>query len=244
MLETLSSLQLVSAFAILMIAFTVRGITGFGSALIAVPLLALILPISVAVPLVGLLDYLSALTHGLKLRNEIRWKQIFPLLPFTLSGVFIALYLFNTIDAQLLKKILGGFIISYALYTLLTIKPHTHNSKFWAIPGGFLGGLVGTLFGTGGPFYVIYLQLQGLGKTAFRATIAAIFLLDGTTRIVAYSINGFYTFETLVLVAVSLPIITIAMYIGGHIHANISHQSIQKGIGIILLFSGTALIFS
>ena len=244
MLEALSPVQLISAFVILMAAYTIRGIAGFGSGLIAIPLLALLLPLSVTVPLVGFLDYSAALAHGLKLRSEIRWQQILPLMPFTLLGLFLALYLFNTVDAQLLKKFLGGFIISYALYTLLTIKPHTHSSHLWAIPSGILGGLIGTLFGTGGPFYVIYLQLQGFGKTAFRATIAAIFFLDGTTRIIAYTFNGFYSINTIILIGASLPVITIAMYIGGQIHTNISHQSIQKGIGILLLFSGSALILT
>lgn len=242
MLETLSIIQLISASVILMIAFTIRGITGFGSALIATPLLTLMLPISVVVPVIGLLDYLSSLAHVLKLRKDIQWKQILMLMPFTLIGMLLALYLFKTVDAQLLKKFLGVFVIFYAFYTLFIIKPKTHSSYFWAIPGGGIGGLISALFGTGGPFYVIYLQLQGLGKNTFRATIATIFFLDGTARIVAYSFSGFYSTDTLILIAVSLPVMTIAMYIGGHIHTNISHQSIQKGMAVLLIFSGSALI--
>lgn len=244
MLDTLSISQLISAIIILMVAYIIRGITGFGSALVAVPLLALMLPITIVVPIIGFLDYISSLAHGLKLRSKIQWKKIIPILPFTMMGVLLALYLFNTTDAQILKKYLGGFIIVYALYMLLTIKPHTHSSNLWAIPGGIIGGLISTLFGTGGPFYVIYFQLQGLGKTSFRATIATMFFLDGSTRIVAYSFNGFYSMETIILIGVSIPIMIIAMYIGGHIHTNISHQSIQKAIGLLLLFSGSALIFS
>ncbi|MCU7801070.1 MAG: sulfite exporter TauE/SafE family protein [gamma proteobacterium symbiont of Lucinoma myriamae] len=109
-------LQLVTGFSILIIAYIIRGITGFGSGLIAIPLLALMFPITIAVPIavpmVGVLDYSAALAHGLKLRSNIRWKLILTLLPFSLSGVLLALYLFNTIDAQILKKFLGGFIIS------------------------------------------------------------------------------------------------------------------------------------
>ena len=243
MLELLSVVELVIAFIILVIAFTVRGVTGFGSGLIAIPLLALMLPISVVVPMVGLLDYTAALGHGVKLRSDIRWKLILPLLPFTLIGVLLALYLFNTLDPELLKQFLGGFIILYALYALLTIKPHTHSSFFWAVPGGVIGGLISTLFGTGGPFYVIYLQLQGVGKATFRATIATIFFLDGSARITAYTLNGFYSPDVLLLIAVSLPIMILGMYIGGHIHTNISHQNIQKAIAVLLLFSGAALIF-
>ncbi len=243
MLESLTITQMFTAFIIILTAFTVRGVTGFGSGLIAIPLLVLMLPISVVVPVMGLLDYSSALAHGLKLRKEIQWKQILFLFPFSILGVTLALYIFNTVDAQILKKFLGGFIICYALYSILSIKPHTHSSHFWAIPGGIFGGLIGTLFGTGGPFYVRYLQLQGLGKTTFRASIATIFFLDGSARIAAYTMNGFYTLEILWLIALSLPIVVIGMTIGGHIHTNISHQTMQKGIGVLLLFSGSALIW-
>jgi len=244
MLEILSATQLVTGFMIILAAFIVRGITGFGSGLIAIPLIVLMVPINIAVPMVGLLDYTAALGHGVKLRNDIRWRQILPLLPFSLIGVLLALYLFNTVDAELLKKFLGGFIVLYALYTLLSVKAHTHKSLFWAVPSGIFGGLIGTLFGTGGPFYVIYLQLQGLGKAAFRATIATVFFLDGTARIAAYTFNGFYTLEVMILIGISLPVMIIGMYIGGHIHTNFTHQTIQKAIAVLLLFSGSALLFS
>ncbi len=243
MLETLTTLQLISSFIIILLAFTVRGITGFGSGLIAIPLLAIMLPVSVVVPMIGILDYTAALSHGVKLRADIYWKQILPLLPFSLIGVLLAIYLFNTLDPQLLKKSLGAFVIFYALHSILTIKPHTHRSFFWALPGGIFGGLIGTLFGTGGPFYIIYLQLQGLGKTAFRATIATILLLDGTARIIAYTMNDFYSIDTLMLVVAGMPVMIIGMYVGGYIHTNITQQTMQKGIGVLLLFSGSALIF-
>ena len=41
-------------------------------------------------------------------------------------------------------------------------------SRVISVPSGFFGGFVGTLFGTGGPFYVIYLNLRHLDKSAFR----------------------------------------------------------------------------
>lgn len=243
MLESLSQLQLISAFFILVTAYVLRGITGFGSGLIAIPLLALMLPISVVVPAVSILDYTASLSHGLKHRRNIQWRQLLPLLPFTLLGILLALYLFNTLDAQLLKQFLGAFLITYALYTLITVKLPLHNSRLWAVPGGILGGLISTLFGTGGPFYVIYFQLHGLGKAAFRATIATILLLDGTTRIIAYYMSDFYNQETLILIAAGFPVMAISLYAGGHVHTNISHQTIQKGIGVLLLVSGGALLF-
>ncbi len=244
MLESLTHLELLLALGILIVAYLVRGITGFGSGLIAIPLLALMMPIIIVVPMIGLLDYSASLAHGVKHRRSIQWREIIPLLPFTLIGVLSALYIFKTVDAELLKQILGGFILLYAIYSIFGSTPHGNISRKWSFIGGGFGGLVGTLFGTGGPFYVIYLQLRGLGKTSFRATIATIFMLDGAARIVGYGLSGFYSIDTLILVGAALPVMVIAMVVGGHIHTNITPENFKRAIGLVLLGSGAALLFS
>ena len=223
-------------------AYFVRGIAGFGSGLIAIPLLAQFLPLTVVVPMVGLLDYIASSGHGMKHRQAIAWREILPLLPFTLLGVLSALYLFHTLDAELLRIALGIFILLYALYTLSGLMPERQGTRLWALPAGGFGGLIGTLFGTGGPFYVIYLRLHHLDKTAFRATIAMVFLIDGSSRILGYFASGFYHAQTILLVALALPTMVLAMYLGGHVHTNLSQLAFQRGIGVLLLGSGVALL--
>ena len=242
MLDSLSILQLLLATLILVVAYVVRGITGFGSGLIAIPALALLLPLGLVVPMVGLLDYIASVSHGLKHRQAIAWREILPLLPFTFLGVVSGLYLFKTLDTELLKRFLGGFVLLYALYSLAGKSPKGQGSRYWALPAGGCGGLIGTLFGTGGPFYVIYLHFRGLDKSSFRATIATIFFIDGASRIIGYTASGFYSMNVLVLVAAALPVMAVALYAGGHIHTNISSQGFQRAISIILMCSGLALI--
>lgn len=227
---------------IILVAYFVRGIAGFGSGLIAIPLLALFLPLTLVVPMVGLLDYVASSGHGMRHRRQVRWAEIWPLLPFTLMGVGTALYLFHTLDGELLRKALGVFVLLYAVYTLAGLMPKGAGVRWWAIPAGGLGGMVGTLFGTGGPFYVIYLHLRQLDKGAFRATIAMIFLLDGSSRIVGYFATGLYHAQTMILVAVALPLMVLAMYLGGKVHTGLSQQAFQRGIGVLLLGSGIALL--
>lgn len=242
MLESLNLVQLGLAALIIIIAYTFRGVAGFGSGLIAIPLLVLILPISVVVPMMVLLDYTASVTHSIKHREATQWRIIWPLLPFTVIGVLIALFLFKTVDTHLLVKSLGVFILLFALYNLLGPKPRYQGSMLWAVPAGTLGGLVGTLFGTGGPLYVIYLQLRHLDKTAFRATVASIFMIDGGIRVTGFLFSGFFTRETLLLAITGLPLMLLAMYLGGHIHTNISQTTFHRAIGVLLLGSGTALL--
>lgn len=242
MFDALSVGQWLLAGLILIVAYVVRGITGFGSGLIAIPLLALMLPLWVVVPMIGLLDYLASLSHGFNHRQSIQWREIVPLLPFTFAGVITALYLFKSIDAQLLTRILGGFVLLYAVYSLAGRNPEGGGSRLWAGPAGGLGGLVGTLFGTGGPFYVIYLHLRGLGKGAFRATVATIFLIDGASRIAGYAVSGLYAAETLLLVGAGLPVMAAAMAVGGRMHTGISAENFRRAIGVVLIGSGFALL--
>jgi len=242
MLESLTLSQLLFAFAALTLAYIVRGITGFGSALIAVPLLAFILPLNVIVPLIVLLDFIAAASHGLRHRQAVRWSLIFPLLPFTLLGVGSALLLLKSVDMSLLRQGLGLFIIAYAGYSLFAPTLHGQHSRYWAIPAGSLGGLIGALFGTGGPFYVIYLQLQGVNKATFRATIASIFLIDGGLRLTGFVSAGFYSFDTLILILAALPIMLVALFIGGHIHTRLAPEIFQRGIGLLLIGSGLGLL--
>jgi len=100
--------------------------------------------------------------------------------------------------------LLGVFVILYAVYSLL-VRNESHTvSSLWAVPAGGLGGLVGTLFGTGGPFYVVYLKHRGLPKTQFRATFAMIFLVDGAGRLTGYLVGGYFDRDWLILAAMAL----------------------------------------
>ncbi|MES9831268.1 MAG: sulfite exporter TauE/SafE family protein [Candidatus Thiodiazotropha sp. DIVDIV] len=241
-LEALSTQDQIIAAIIISSAYLVRGIAGFGSGLIAIPLLALMMPLSIAVPLIVVLDYIASASHGVNHHESIQWQDLVPLLPFSVIGVLIALYLFNNVDAQILQYGLGIFLLLFAVYSLFSITPKTKSSLLWVIPAGTLGGFIGTLFGTGGPFYVLYLKIRGLDKTQFRATFATIFLIDGMSRILGYLASGFLNLALLKVAAITIPLMAIGMYIGGHIHSNLSQQTFQRGISILLIFSGISLL--
>lgn len=242
MIESVSLPYLVFGATALAIAYFVRGLAGFGSGLIAIPLLALILPLTLVVPLVVFLDYVASASHGLKDRSQIQWRQIFPLLPFTAVGVLTGLYLFKTVDTVMLAQALGVFVVLYALYTLFLKDGNGNASTLWAIPAGSLGGLVGTLFGTGGPFYVLYLKHRGLPKTQFRATFATIFLMDGAGRLTGYLAGGYFDRDWLLLAAYSLPIMAVGLYFGGQVHTGISQRKFQVAVSLLLVVSGASLM--
>lgn len=234
----------VAAFAaiVLFVAYIVRGIAGFGSGLISVPLLALFFPIQLVVPIIVLLDYVGSASQGLRNRKLIAWREQLPLIPFTLVGVGIGLSLLQSLNSATLAQALGVFIIIYAIYQLLPL-PVLRGSRLFAVPGGALGGLIGTVFGAGGPFYIIYLGLRGLDKGALRATFAANFLIDGGIRLGGYAMFGFFDRTALIYIACALPIVLIALFLGGRVHSTLSPKVFTRMISILLLVSGIALLF-
>jgi len=243
MLETLTNTQYSLALLILITAYTFRGITGFGSGLIATPLFALFLPLTFVIPFISLLDMTASLTHITHTREHIAWKLILKAIPFAFIGVPIGLFILQTINTLVLVKGLGIFIILFAIYSLISPKFKKSDSIIWPAFGGFFGSLIGAMFGTGGPFYVFYFQLQQLDKTVFRATCAAVFFIDGIIRATGFTFSGLYTSTVLLSIVYALPIMFLAMYIGNHIHTNITQRTFQKAIGVFLIFSGLALIF-
>lgn len=238
----LTTLQVVLSIGIIFVAYTVKGLSGFGSGLIAIPLLAFLFPLSFIVPVLGLLSYSGTIMQSVHLRRQVVWRDMLPLLPFSLLGILVAVWLLVNVDANLLVTFLGGFVVLYAAYSLLPL-PDYSGRRLWALPAGCLGGFVGALFGTGGPFYIVYLKLRQLDKSAFRATIAMIFLFDGGARIIGYALSGLYTENVLWLVAILLPVLFLGMYVGHHIHIKINQQRFNQFISAMLMFSGIVLLY-
>ena len=226
---------------ILFVAYLVRGIAGFGSGLIAIPLLTLLHPISAVVPLVVLLDFLGSAAQGLKRRDSIAWPDLWPLLPFTLAGVLAALYLFRSVDPAQLETALGVFVVVFAVYQILPVPPLS-GGRVWAGPAGVLGGFVGTLFGTGGPFYMMYLQVRGLDKVSTRASFAAWFFVDGGMRLAGFALVGMLSFALLPTLALWLPAAALGLLVGGTVHVAIDARTFRYFISLLLVFSGYRLL--
>ncbi|MGH7317246.1 MAG: sulfite exporter TauE/SafE family protein [Candidatus Rokuibacteriota bacterium] len=226
---------------VVLLAYWVRGMAGFGSGLIAVPLLTLMWPVTVVVPIVVALDYLGSASQGIKNVSQVAWHEQLVLIPFMVIGVGVGLWLLHAVSTALLARILGGFVIAYAIYQMLPL-PDLRGSRAAATYCGFLGGLVGTLFGTGGPFYVVYLNLRGLDRSVFRATFAMNFLIDGGVRLAAFVATGLFHRQILGYLLAAVPIAGAGLYVGGRIQTGLSQRAFLIVIRVLLLASGLALL--
>lgn len=241
---SLSTAQWGLAAGIILVSFVVRGMAGFGSGLIAIPLLALMLPLWVVVPVLTALDLTGAAIHGIGQRLSIAWREILHLALPMLLGIVSGYLVFKSADTDALKMGLGIFVWLYSIYVLSDYHAEQPHSAWWALPLGWAGGFISTLYGTGGPFYVIYLSMRGLDKHEFRATVAAVFVFEASTRLVGYALGGMFEMQAIWLVAAAMPFLALGMYLGERAHTTVAPKTFARAIAVLLIFSGAALVFS
>jgi len=236
--------DLAYAAAILLLAYFVRGISGFGSGLIAVPLLALRFPLTQVVPFMLIADFAaSALVGGLHFKH-VDWPEIRRLLPATLVGVIAGTGLLVSLPPSVLLTVLGAFILAFAVRGLM-VKPGPFSpaSTGWAYPAAFSGGAVSGLFGTGGPPYVIYLSHRIRDKSALRATLSGLFFLEGLIRIATFLAAGLlWESRTWLNSLMAAPLIVAALYAGSHVHTRLSDAQMLRLVNLLLLGSAAAVL--
>lgn len=230
------------AILVLTLAYFIRGISGFGSGLVAVPLLAMVFPLPLVVPTILLLDFTASLVLGGLNLKHVRWDEVKPLIPFGVIGVVLGTTLLINMPRTPLLIGLGVFVLVFAIRNLLNLHGDKPVSRWWALPASLTGGTIGALFGTGGPPYVIYLAHRLREKGQLRATLSGLFFLEGLMRIASFITAGLLL-NTQVWkgYGFGLPVALLALYGGSHVHTGLSQSQVMRMIGGLLLLSSLSL---
>ena len=232
---------IVFAPLIVVFAYSVFAITGFGSTLIAVPLLAHVLPLKVVIPMVVALDCVGSLRMGFRLRANVRKDEFLPLLPFMVAGMVGGVFLLVGLSPDLLLGSLGVLIMlfgaSYAAKRIIVKLP-----RWSAAPIGLAGGVASSAFGIGGPLYVFFLTARGATPDQIRATMPVVFIFTSIARIALFAAAGLFTPEVLIGAALLLPVMMLGLYLGNRLHLNLPREQIIRVIGMLLVMSGLSLV--
>jgi hypothetical protein len=231
---------------IVLAAFTLRGLTGFGSGLFMVPILLLFLDMKLVVPTSATFTMLCGfiLLTTFQTRKWIR-KDVLPMLiGGAIIGTIAGTYVLTSFKSDSLKKLFGVFIIAYALKMLLWNRTNDKEPKnFIGIIAGFFGGLLGGLFSTGGPPVVIYLNKKTCDRRIFRATIIFYFLVVNSWQFAVYCYTGLITLNVLKFILCLLPAFVLGNLIGSFLHVKINDVLFNRIVGVVLLITGTSNLF-
>lgn len=234
---------------IILLAFFLRSLAGFGGALIAIPLLTIFLDLNTVVVSESFFEVLVSILLLRSVISNIKWRILLPLILGAILGTWIGIQVLKTSSIYNLKFILGIVVVLSGIYTLIS-KQAVVTGLFWkrkevGAVAGIAGGMLGGMFGISGPPFAFYLTNALNDKELIRASLMVLFLVDFGWRIIAYSFSGMISLEVMQLFALTLPGFLVGILCGKAVHRTISTQSYTSMVGVMIVFSGfTAIITS
>lgn len=173
-----------------LVGYLVLGLTGFGSALVIVPLLAWQWPLPEVVALTLMLDLPASLMHsGLNWR-QVQWPELRRLLPGMVVGTVLGLWLSHHLSSRWPLLALGVYVAAVGLRALRARQRHQPLSERWAAVYGMGIGVVEMLFGTAGPVVVAWLTRRLPDPHEIRATIPMVMAVAVLTVLAGMAVDG------------------------------------------------------
>ena len=219
----------------------VRSALGFGDALIAMPLLALIVGMRTATPLVALAASTIALTILLRTWRRVDVTAAWRLVVSTIVGIPAGLFFLSVAPESVVKAVLGIVLIGFGLYNLVGPQLPALDDERLSYAFGLVAGVLGGAYNTNGPPVVIYGVLRRWEPDRFRATLQGYFLPTGLIILAGHGLAGLWTTAVLRLYVYSLPVIVSAVLLGGWVNQRISGERFNQVVYGMLVLVGVLL---
>jgi uncharacterized membrane protein YfcA len=201
-------------------------------------------PLKFALALFVLADLAAALSVGLeKPKNAVRaeWTRLVPMI---VVGTALGVTLLVNLPRAAGMLLLGLFVLAFAIFTLVPQRRARIVSSAWAWLAGLAGGITSTVFGAGGPPYVIYLSQRGLTREQFRATLGLATLTSISLRLAAFLVTGVLVDLEIWSTALAVvPACLLGIWVARKIYLRISRDQLMRAVALLLLASGASLIW-
>jgi len=207
----------------------VNGITGFGAAMVAMPLVTQAMDITLAVPACSLMTWVVSLEQGWRYKGHTDWLRIRPVLIGAFPGAFVGFLVLQHLPPQHLKAALGVFLVVYACWGLFL-----EGGKVRVIAGiwGYVAGLLSTMFGSAfsfnGPPLAVYASLSGWGKTVSKAGLAMTFIATSSLMVLAQMFAGAHNSSTLAAMIIGAPAAIFGSWLGFLFSRNMGDTTYRK----------------
>jgi len=219
-----------------------RSALGFGEALIAVPLLAFVLPVSVAAPVAVLISITVAAVVVAQDWRHVHLRSAVHLVLSTLAGIPLGLLLLRSVPEPVVKGVLGALVAGFSGYALRRRGSYelTDDRHAWIF--GLSAGVLGGAYGMNGPPLVVYGALRRWSPEHFRATLQGYFLPASVMGMIGYWAAGLWTPVVSRYYLVSLPTSLVAIALGRVINRRFDARRFFVYVHAGLVVSGAGLV--
>jgi hypothetical protein len=234
---------LILILLIIFISTLLRSAFGFGNALIAMPLLVLLLDLKTATPLVALVGIVTALVMLLREWRQLEIREVLSLLLASLAGIPVGLYLLVSLPENIIKGILGLVLILFGVFNLTGFTLPKRKGKWLALPFGFFSGILGGAYNANGPPIVIYGLLKGWNKEKFRATLQGYFFVTGLVVAAGHGFSSLWSRQVLIYFLASLPVVILGVLAGERLADRFTEEQFNRALNLILITLGLMMFF-
>ena len=210
------------------IAGVIRGITGFGGAMVMSPPLALLLGPLLTVPVVLLLESVAAAPMLVQLRHLVRWRVIGPIIAMACLTVPLGTYVLVTADPVVMRRVIAGVVI---VFSLLLLRGWRYSGKHRLATGLGLGAVSGTMVGAtsmGGPPVILYLLAGPDPIDTTRANLTYFVGAISLAGVAVLALNGVLGAQGLWLAALLAPGYYLGMVAGTRLFSRFNDTRFRR----------------
>lgn len=241
-------LQTALSALVLIAAFFVKGVSGFGPALVATPILVVLWgDARLVVPVFAPLNLIINVVFLVRVWDALDRRAFAILATGTVVGVPFGTTLLEVLEAQTLSAMVGVTVVASVIgLELWKRRRGLSLSGVWRWVTGFgagaFGGALGAAVAIDGPPYVVYLQALRGSKTTQYATLLAVFTASGLIRTANYAYRGLLTTDHWIACGLALPIAWMSMEVGHRVFRRLSGDGFDRAVRVILLAVGISAV--
>ena len=228
--------------AVVFAACLVRATFGFGEALIAMPLLTMVVGVQIAAPLIALLSITLAMVILVRDWREVQWRSAWQLIVSSLVGIPIGLYCLEAIPESLVEVILASVILAFSIYSLARPGHLSLSNDNTAPLFGFLAGMLGGAYNTHGVCLAVYGTLRQWPPGSFRATLQGFFVPTSVLIVAGHVLSNRLTAQVLSFYLFSLPMAGVALVLGSWFSRRALAVHFARWLHVVLIVIGLSLL--
>jgi uncharacterized protein len=203
-----------AAVGIAVLAAAVRGFSGFGSAMIYVPLVAAVYGPRMATVSFVILDFVCVAPFALRAVRETQWREVLPAYLAATLTVPLGTYVQQTVDPVWLRWGMALFVLAFVALLASGWRHAFKPSTQAAIGAGALSGFTGGAAQMGGPPLILYWLGSPTAAATVRANLLVYLVILSITLMANFAWQGLATAAPLALATLLAPLYILALVLG------------------------------
>jgi len=227
---------------IVFVAAVLQSLTGFGFALVVMPLVTLVIDLETAAPLIALAGLTAYTVNLIRFHRAVDLREVARLGVASVLGIAVGIWVLVRVDELAITRAMGAILIAYAAYALLAPATPRRLPAWWAYPAGFLAGCLGGAYNTPGPPVVVYGSLRQWPKDEYRANLQTLFFINGILIVSSHLVAGNMVPKVWTLYALAAPALLLGLWTGARLDRYVDQEQFRNLVTVMILVLGVSML--